>query len=505
MCGRTACAAVLKPREPRRPSRRLIVAALSLGLLAAGFPTSTTAQTISGTLLDLDTDRPIPLGLVMMFTTGGDSITATVSDAAGRFQVTSPEPGSFVLVAEALGYEETPAGVFELGPDGEMQVEYRLPSRPLPIDEVLVSIDRPIVQHHLVRNGFVSRFQRGFGHFITPYDIENSPARSTEALMEGIPRVQVRTTRGGVGGIGLAMPHLGETVQVMGPMGWCTPKVYVDGLPMAYNPGSGFTLTQFAPLHAVEAIEVYRRPTEFPVEFSPRKQRRNSATQDGCGIVVVWTKQGLAPGQRPAFGRPDGLPAGGLPEVDNEGPAPLKGETVRIALDEEEARSRGLASPWQATFETVEDGYLVALDEDSGQPFSLPVEAVSVVQVARRKGALAAWRRGFVGGAAVGVGTWAFLSILCEWTCGDPGQARQETVLPGVIAGVFVGGVVVSRGPGTQWVRTSLSDREGESGSVPARRIDPYAPSGSPARYGLELRPGPLPGTLRLGWRLPVR
>lgn len=503
MCGGTACAAVLEPREPRRPSRRLIVAALSLGLLAAGFPTSTTAQTISGTLLDLDTERPIPLGLVMMFTTEGDSITATVSDPAGRFQLSSPEPGSFVLVAAALGYEETSAGVFELGPDGAMQVEYRLPAQPLPIDEILVSIDRPTVQHHLVRNGYVRRFQRGLGHFITPHDIENSPARSTEALMEGIPQVQVRTTRGAVGGLGLPMPHLGETVQVMGPMGgWCTPKVYVDGLPMNYDPAAGFTLTQFAPLQDVEAIEVYRRAAEIPVEFAPGTTGASSGgSQTGCGLVLVWTKQGLAPGQRPELYRADRLPedAVGLPDVDEAGPPPVQGETIRLELAEEEARSRGLESPWQGTFEVVDADHLVVLDEGTGRPVALPVDAVSQIQVSRRKGPLDAWRRGLVGGAAIGVGTWGFLELLCEWTCGDPGQARQETVLPGVIAGLAVGGILVSRGPGRHWVRTSLSELEGARGSDGGPLADLLG-SG-----GLQLTADPVLGSLRMGWRLPVR
>lgn len=490
-------------RRPHRTSLFVFRVALAAGLTVGLLPMSGSAQTISGTLLDLDTERPIPLGLVMMFTMEGDSITATVSDPAGRFQVTSPEPGSFVLVAAALGYEETSAGVFELGSDGEMQVEYRLPSRPLPIDEVLVSIDRPTVEHHLVRNGFVRRFQRGFGHFITPYDIENSPARSTEALMEGIPQVQVRTTRGAVGGIGLPTPHLGETVQVMGPMGgWCTPKVYVDGLPMTYEPGSGITLTQFAPLQDVEAIEVYRRAAEIPVEFAPGTTTASlDGVQTGCGMVLIWTKQGLAPGQRPALYRADRLPedAVGLPEVDEAGPPPVQGETIRLELAEEEARSRGLESPWQGTFEVVDADHLVVLDEETGRPVALPVDVVSRIQVSRRKGPLDAWRRGLLGGAAIGVGTWGFLELLCEWTCGDRGQARQETLLPGVIAGLAVGGILVSRGPGRHWVRTSLSELDRPVGSDGGPLVDLLG-SG-----GLQLSADPVLGSLRMGWRLPVR
>ena len=112
------------------------------------------------------------------------------------------------MLAAALGYEETPAGVFDLGADGSMEVEYRLRSAPLPIDAVLVSIDRPVVEHHLVQNGFVRRLQRGLGRFITPYDIERSSARSTESLMAGIPQVRGGPATGGTGGAAAVMARL---------------------------------------------------------------------------------------------------------------------------------------------------------------------------------------------------------------------------------------------------------------------------------------------------------
>lgn len=488
--------------------QRLLRATLVVGLTVGGSASAATGQTISGTLLELDTDRPIPLGLVMMFTTEGDSITATVSDPTGRFQLSSPESGSFLLVASAFGYEETPAGVFELGTDGEMQVEYRLPSRPLPVDKVLVSIDRPAVEHHLVRNGFVRRLQRGLGHHITPYQIEQSSARSTEALMQAIPQVRVGTVTHAVGGLDLPMPHLGETVQVRAPLGgWCTPHIYVDAMPRRYAPGEGFTLDHYAALHDIAAIEVYRRAAEIPVEFAAGVQQGGSATPTSCGVILVWTKQGVGAGQRPESARVDPITGEtvGLPDVDETGEPPVQGEPIRLELGEDVARSRGIASPWQGTFDTVDGGHLVALDQNTGQPVALPLEAVSVVQVARRKGPLDAWRRGLLAGAAIGVGTWGFLEILCKWTCRDPSQAQKETVLPGVIAGLAVGGVLVSRGPGSRWVRTSLAASGDSTGSVGAAGSDHRPAAVRSGRGGFELGPGPLPGALAMGWRLFVR
>ena len=116
---------------------------------------------------------------------------ATVGDERGAFSLTAPEPGSFLLLAGALGYHETPAGVFELGRDGVVTVRYGLSPRPLPLDELVVSLDRPTLEHHLVRRGYVRRFQRGLGVFVTPYMIERSAARSTEQLVAGLPGIRV--------------------------------------------------------------------------------------------------------------------------------------------------------------------------------------------------------------------------------------------------------------------------------------------------------------------------
>ena len=154
------------------------MAVLMFGTMA----TPAYAQTIDGTLMEVETGQPISLGLVIMMTESGDSVTSGVSNGQGRFSVTAPEAGSFILVASAFGFKETAAGVFELGPDGEMDVEFRIAAAPMPIDGILVSLQRPALEHQLVKNGFVRRVTRGLGRFITPIMIEESAAVSAELV-----------------------------------------------------------------------------------------------------------------------------------------------------------------------------------------------------------------------------------------------------------------------------------------------------------------------------------
>ena len=269
---------------------RLGVSRLLVGLtalVASGLCAPTVgAQLIRGTLMDVANDRPIDLGLVIMYTEAGDSITFTLTNERGSFSLAAPEPGSFILLASALGYRETPAGVFELDDDAEMTIEFRIRPQPVLLDEIIVALDRPVLQHQLVSNGFVRRLQRGLGHFITPYEIERSPARTTQDLFYGINGVTVRP-RGGVNSF------LGDQVMMTrAGGGWCYPQVFLDGLRLPFDP-SLESIATIVPLQAVEAVEVYRRPSEVPIEYgiTQGSGSGNAGMASGCGIMIIWTKR----------------------------------------------------------------------------------------------------------------------------------------------------------------------------------------------------------------------
>ena len=240
------------------------------------------AQTIDGTLMEVETGQPISLGLVIMMTEAGDSLTSGVTNGQGRFSVTAPEGGSFVLVASAFGFKETAAGVFELGPDGEMDVEFRIAAAPMPIDGLLVSLQRPALQHQLVKNGFVRRVTRGLGQFITPIMIEESPARSSEDLFRGIPGVGLVYPQGGINSF------QGATLRLFGTGQYCTPTIYLDGTRLSVEMTASLPVEVIAPLATIDAVEIYRRPAEIPVEYG---MTQSGSSQGGnCGVIVVWTK-----------------------------------------------------------------------------------------------------------------------------------------------------------------------------------------------------------------------
>ncbi len=258
-----------------------LAALIAVSLAFAAVPAVTSGQSLSGRVVDAATREPIDGVLVLLLTESGDSVTHASTDRSGSFSVASPLPGSFRLMASALGYRATRAGVFDLGMGGEMTLEIRLTPEPVPIDTLLVSTDRPAREHFLVRNCFVRRSVRGMGYFVTPHDIAESFAITTEGLLVGIPGIRVRPG-------GAFLSHLGDVVEMRGPQGnTCQPSLLVDGRKVDRGLDPGLSLSSIVPLSTVSAVEVYRSPAEIPLEYDFTR----SPDDDLCGVILIWTKQ----------------------------------------------------------------------------------------------------------------------------------------------------------------------------------------------------------------------
>ena len=241
-----------------------------------------TAQTIEGRLLDADSGRPIDLGVLILITEEGDTVRMAASTPDGRFSVTAPEPGSFLLRASALGYAEREEGVFELGPGSRVGVELRIAPRPMELDGILVSTDQPAARHPLVLNGFVERYRQGIGHFITPRDLERTVYRDTESLFHFIPGIRVVSqSRSTVQGRTVLGPTT-ERVLMRNAWGSCVPRMYVDGVLTGYSAEMGERLSNVVDIGWIEAVEIYTRPAQVPARYG-------GVTRNDCGVIVFWT------------------------------------------------------------------------------------------------------------------------------------------------------------------------------------------------------------------------
>lgn len=255
---------------------KLIVVLVSACL----FPASVGAQTIRGTLMDTDNDRPIAMGLVILMSEDQDSITSTVTDEHGFFSVSSADPGSFLLLASAWGYLDTWAGIFELGDGGEITVEFRVALQPLPMDSLMVRVAPRGPSHHVLTSGFVQRMERGFGHFITPYEIENSNAMWTTDLFAKIPGLYVQ-----LGG------YMGDRILMRTAGSLCRPQIYVDGWRVSVGQPDKQDLNTVIPIQALGAAEIYTRLAQIPLEYAIGGYGAEAGSFAGpCGVILLWTK-----------------------------------------------------------------------------------------------------------------------------------------------------------------------------------------------------------------------
>ncbi len=226
-------------------------------------------QTIDGILLESGSDRPVPLGLVMLLSESGDSISSTLTDPTGRFQLQSTSPGGFLLTASALGYESLTAGVLELAEGARMSLTFRIPPRAIQIGGITVETRASLTSEpRLVQNGFVDRAQRGFGAFITPKDISESAAAVLSDLLAQTGRVTTRYAPGG------------NRILMRGSVGYCTPAVFVDGMRVALT--DGLSLDVYVQISTLAAAEVYRSASEAPAQYG--------GGMGGCGVIVLWNR-----------------------------------------------------------------------------------------------------------------------------------------------------------------------------------------------------------------------
>jgi hypothetical protein len=233
-------------------------------------------QTIQGKLLEAGSDRPILLGRVSLLTGGGVVVDRTFTDEEGAFAVWSPEPGSFFLRAEAIGYASRVDGVFELGEWGVLTVEFRLVRNPIPLDTLTISAEPRVTKLALL--GFYSRQRAGFGRFLGPEDIRKRPAFDATDYLRNIPRVRIRHRARG----GSEVLIRGASSISLGGDGLCRPKVVVDGNEVFRGGREAAVLDEVVTPFEISAIEVYRGPSEIPLQFG--------GLRSPCGLILIWTK-----------------------------------------------------------------------------------------------------------------------------------------------------------------------------------------------------------------------
>jgi hypothetical protein len=279
---------------------------VALTVLAAT-PVATRAQQISGRLLDLQSNRPIPGGILRLLSVFSDTLQITVSDPEGHWRLDVPGAGSYRIAADGFGYRSDLSEVITVGTDDVLEAVFHLEPVAILLDPIEVEIRR--TREYLELTGFFERQRSNFGHFITPEAIDRRQATRVTDLLVTVPGVRIGSMSSGSAG----PPQVELRGSSLSRGGTCRPRVFVDGL--MYNPGDSrpvfdheltpteerveqmmreeqaLSLDDIGHPSTIAGIEVYRSASQVPAQFG------GTSVETLCGVIVVWTRTGRPTGR----------------------------------------------------------------------------------------------------------------------------------------------------------------------------------------------------------------
>ncbi len=206
-----------------------------------------------------------------------------VTNDLGEYRIDDAPNGHVRVAVRHFGFHPDSKRVSLVAGDTR-QVRFILDGMMDELDTVLVTAGErssPRLQE------FWDRRANGMGVFLTRDQIVKRRAYRVSDLFEAMMGVRVLD-----GGTVISTRTLNagrrttaRTTANASP-GACSMQYYVDGVFM--TPGT-FSLDELSP-DMIEAVEIYRGPSEIPVRF----RQRDTA----CGLIVIWTREPPLPVKR---------------------------------------------------------------------------------------------------------------------------------------------------------------------------------------------------------------
>lgn len=229
----------------------------AIGLIPAGEGELTCRCTVR----DAMSGEPLPAARIQI-----DGTTIGISDPDGLIETAVMLPiGPHVMETKAIGHRPDTQLINMTAPAVDIELDITVEPTPYRLESIVV------VGERLVRKLAPFYFRRvaSLGRFLGPADIEElmPTIRSTTELLARVPGVLV---------------NAGNVIRMARSRPDCTsPALYIDNAPiLGITRDSLFSVDMLIdPIHIL-AIEVYRGPSEAPLEFG----------SSVCGVIVIWTR-----------------------------------------------------------------------------------------------------------------------------------------------------------------------------------------------------------------------
>ncbi len=254
--------------------RRLAITTSAIALAAStalaqtsGAPTAKQYGTIDGFVSDTSL-TPLHAAFVSIL---GTSIRIGTGPN-GRFRITHIPAGEYLVIVKRVGYRPT-SGVVEVPASDTVRLSYTLQTAPVELSAVVTTEK---VQSDRMK-GFQARKALGVGHFMTQDEIQARNSVYPTELFRAFQEINVSPNRQSVNTEYYALSaREGGNPSV----GACPMQVVLDEVPLP----TPFNLDLLPPPRDLAGIEVYAGAATIPEQFNGYNR--------GCGVIVVWTKDG---------------------------------------------------------------------------------------------------------------------------------------------------------------------------------------------------------------------
>ena len=231
---------------------------ITLGLSPEELGDPTAPGRLVGTVTDAQTGLGVE-GVEVSLLGRGRAVT----NANGRFRFDEVLPGLAEVTISRLGYAERREPVtIHAGRTTAMEVGMAVEA--IALEPIQVEVR----SRFLELNGVYRRMEQGVSsRILTRREIEQQASARFSDSLNGIP--------------GLRVDNTGQRRELRG-RGNCPIAVYVDGIEWGVDIEGSVDIDQIPP-HWVELAEVYTGVSAVPQEYN---------RGHGCGVMLIWTRQG---------------------------------------------------------------------------------------------------------------------------------------------------------------------------------------------------------------------
>lgn len=260
---------------------QLIRRAVPLALVLLATPLA--AQTVRGRVIDAATGEGVAQAQVQAVTVSGDNDAGRARTGPdGAFTLPLRAAGTVRIRAARAGYQTTVTGELPVGVRETVEVTVRVSSAALAMDPLTVTARvEPPKRRNLELNGFYQREGSGLGEYLRREDFENRANQNLAQVISRVPgtAIQYLGSKQYIYFPRNGRPSLRQTFRGP-PANACLPRLFVDGTRVTYDANND--INSVVNPGQVEAIEVFRGPSEIPVQYNDNNSM--------CGVILIWTR-----------------------------------------------------------------------------------------------------------------------------------------------------------------------------------------------------------------------